>query len=141
MADDATELIALQDVLGASKWSRALFTTDSLSLGFFEAYLLPRLEAVGCSDITILVDSEFYLESLSERQARWTGKAYRLLPIGRPGNHIFHPKLTYLWANEGDVVAIGSGNLTYAGHGGNLECLECISSKEEGAVFAEVGDF
>lgn len=128
----------LEDVLSIARWRSALFTTFSLSLGFFEAYILPKLEAAGCADVTVLVDKNFYLSSLSERQAESVGKHYRLLPISCAGQGVFHPKLAYLAGPQFDLLAVGSGNLTYAGHGANLECLDFALSSRERAVFGEV---
>jgi hypothetical protein len=35
-------------------WRKVLFTTNTLSLSFFEAFILPSLERVGCADVLIL---------------------------------------------------------------------------------------
>jgi len=127
----------LLEILESERWSKALFTTYSLSLSFFEAFILPRLEAVGCGEISILVDESFYLESLSERQASYLGKSYRLHPISCCKRGIFHPKVTYLMGDETDLIAVGSGNLTYAGHGGSLECIDFARSQRNPQVFLD----
>jgi hypothetical protein len=57
------------ELCACSSWQRALFTTYTLSLSLFEAYMLPSLARVGCGDILILVDEDFYLDSLIGRQA------------------------------------------------------------------------
>jgi len=132
---------SIRDVLTASRWSRALFTTYSLSVAFFEGFLLPKLEDVGCGEIYVLVDERFYLQSLSERQSYSVGKSYRLYPVRYSGSGIFHPKVTYLWGDEYDLLGVGSGNLTYAGHGSNLECLDFASSQREPGVFIDFADF
>src|SRR6267143_650482 len=132
---------SVRDVLTPSRWSRALFTTYSLSVAFFEGFLLPKLEDVGCGEIYVLVDERFYLQSLSERQSYSVGKSYRLYPIAYSGAGIFHPKLTYLWGDEYDLLGVSSGNLTYAGHGTNLECLDFASSQREPGVFIDFADF
>ena len=131
----------LEDVLNLASWRSALFTTFSLSLGFFEAFILPKLEAVGCADVTVLVDKNFYLSSLSERQAESVGKHYRLLPVSCSGQGVFHPKLAYLTGAQFDLLSVGSGNMTYAGHGANLECIDFASSAREPAVFGEFAGF
>src|SRR5262249_10985950 len=129
------------DVLRMGRWSRALFTSYSLSLGFFESFVLRPLEDGGCPDVNILVDQNFYRESLSERQAAQVGKYYRIFPISCEGKGIFHPKIAYLCGDEGDLLAVGSGNLTYAGHGANLECVDFAFSPYERRVFADCSGF
>lgn len=118
-----------------------MFTTYSLSLSFFEAFLLPRLEAVGCSDIAILVDEAHYAASLSERQASMPGKGYRLLPISCKSPGVFHSKVSYLWGEDFDLIAVSSGNLTYAGHGANFECLDFALGTREQGIFVDFADF
>lgn len=142
MARDQEELTAsLIQLAGHAPWRRALFTTYTLSLSFFEAYLLPRLEDVGCSDILILVDESHYLESLGERQSYGAGRAYRVVPVKMNSGGVFHPKVAYFWGEQEDICAIGSGNLTYAGQGGNLECLEILTATRDKAAFADVSSF
>lgn len=131
----------VRETLTVARWSRAIFSTYSISLSFFEAFLLPMLEDVGCGDISILVDEAFYLRSLSERQAVLLGKSYRLYPVSLRGTGIFHPKLTYLCGPEFDLLAVGSGNLTYAGHGANLECVDFALSTREPALFFDFAEF
>ena len=135
------EIDGLISLVRANEWRRALFTTYTLSLAFFEAHLLPLLEAVGCSDISILVDEHFHTESLSERRARSVGRAYRLIPVAMPSGGIFHPKVAYLWGRTSDVLAVGSGNLTYAGQGHNLECIDFVASDKEPGSFRDIADF
>jgi hypothetical protein len=52
-----------------------------------------------------------------------------------------HPKVAYLWGNTSDVFAIGSGNLTYAGQGYNLECIDFVSTDRDPGSFREVAEF
>lgn len=131
----------LEDVLVGRNWKSALFTTFSISLSFFEAYVLPKLEDAGCSDISILVDSRFYKQSLSERQAVHIGKSYQLYPIECAGQGVFHPKVSYLSSEDYDVIAVSSGNLTHAGHGLNLECIDFVVSDRDVLAFRQFGDF
>lgn len=140
MADDKNEPQAANplDVIDAGRWRRAVFTTFTLSLGFFEAYVLPRLHRAGCDDITILVDEAFYIASLAESGARHIGTAYRVHPVAiRDG--VFHAKLMYLWHEHGDdVFMVGSGNVTWSGFGHNLECLEVLEGGRDSAAFADL---
>ena len=132
---------SLIDLCGLRPWRRALFTTFSLNITFFETFILRKLEDVGCVDILILVDHSFYLESLSERQASGAGREYRIAPVQMLTRGVFHPKLTYLWGADNDACAVGSGNLTYAGQGANLECLDVLLSEREPEAFGQVSDF
>ena len=142
MAGDQEELTAsLVHLASYAPWRKALFTTYTLSLSFFEAYLLTRLEDIGCSDILILVDESHYLESLGERQSYGAGRAYRLVPVKMNNGGVFHPKVAYFWGEHEDICAIGSGNLTYAGQGGNLECLEILATSRDQAAFVDVSSF
>src|SRR5205823_1915 len=56
---------------------------------------------------------------------------------------IFHPKLVHLRAAEGhaDLLLVGSGNLTYSGHGGNIEVLEALRPDFHAQAFNQAADF
>jgi hypothetical protein len=132
------------DVIGCGeRWQRALFTTYALSLAFFESYLLPRLRAAQCEHVTILTDVDGYRSSLMERRSQSVGQEYAIVPVqARPRHHgIFHPKLTYLWGEARDVLLVGSGNLTFGGHGRNLEVLEVLTSDRDPQAFRDFADF
>jgi len=135
------EIASLIQLCGQSPWRKALFTTYTLSLSFFEAYILTVFERMGCGDVLILVDQSFYLESLAERQSKSAGRDYRIVPVCMRTGGAFHPKFTYLWGDHEDFCAIGSGNLTYTGQGSNLECLDVLSSKSDPGSFLDIADF
>ena len=141
MTTKEQELSSLIQLCDLRPWRRALFTTYTLSVSFFEAYVLSALTKVGCSDIIIFVDHSFYLESLAERQSKSAGRDYRIVPVRMRTNGVFHPKVTYLSSDSEDFVAVGSGNLTYAGQGVNLECLDVLSSAANPSVFLDIADF
>ena len=42
---------------------------------------------------------------------------------------------------DGDLLLVGSGNLTFGGHGRNIEVLEVFRSREHPSVFGEFADF
>lgn len=137
---DAT--LSLFDLIESRRWRRALFTSFTLSLTYLESYLLPRLRAQGCGSIDIFVDALGYRDSLIEQRSRHAGRDYSVHPVVvRTG--IFHPKLVYLWPEDedGDMLLVGSGNLTYAGHGGNLEVFEVLRPEMHASAFAQAGDF
>ena len=133
---------SILDLLETRRWKRAVFTSFTLSLTYFESYMLPRLRARGCASIDIYVDALGYRDSLMEQRSRHAGRDYSLHPVVvRSG--IFHPKLIHLWAEEGegDLLLVGSGNLTYAGHGGNLEVFEALRPEAHATAFSQAAEF
>ncbi len=136
--DDAISSIA--DILQLREWKRALFTTYTLSLSYFESEILPSLLRAGCSDIWLIADAEGYRSSLLERRSMRVGHEYRLVPAALP-NGVFHAKSIYLSSDEGDLLLVGSGNVTFAGHGRNLEIFEALIPETHGAAFADFADY
>lgn len=133
--------LSQSNLIEKGRWERVLFTTYSLSLTYFEAYLLPKFWQAGCQQITILADTEGYRASMMEAQARHVGRGYALIPVANTRG-IFHPKLTYLWSSDGgDLLLVGSGNLTYQGHGRNLEVLDALCAGTDGQAFQEFAAF
>src|SRR5262245_55478464 len=131
---------SLLQVLDGQRWQKALFTTYTLSLTFFESIILRALRAAECDDTWVIVDADGYRSSLMERGAGGVGYEYRLIPIGlRRG--VFHPKCCYLVGEDGDLLLIGSGNLTFGGFGRNLEVLDCLSSTVHRQCFATFAEF
>ncbi len=129
------------DLITSRRWEHALFTTYSLSLSFFEAHLLRTgLKMNGCGDIWVVADADGYSDSLAEKQATSVGQDYHLVPVALPEG-VFHPKCTYLAGPDGDVLVVGSGNLTFGGYGRNVEVFEAFSSKEDPVIFAEFAQF
>ena len=121
-------------------WDRAYFTTYALSLTFFESYLLPSLRKAGCERVTVFVDVDGYRASLMELKSRSVGQEYSLIPI-RSTTGIFHPKITYLWGEKEDLLLVGSGNLTFGGHGKNIEVLEALNPEDDSEAFRDFSDF
>lgn len=130
------------EIIGSGRWRRAVFTSFTLSLTYFECYILPRLRAQGCSAIDIYVDVMGYRDSLVEQRSRHAGRDYTVHPV-QVKSGIFHPKLIYLWPEEGDndVLLVGSGNLTYAGHGGSLEVFEVLRPVLHARAYAQAAAF
>lgn len=133
---------SIVEIIGSGRWRRAVFTSFTLSLTYFECYILPRLRAQGCSTIDIYVDVLGYRDSLVEQRSRHAGRDYTVHPV-RVRSGIFHPKLIYLWPEEsdGDVLMVGSGNLTYAGHGGSLEVFEVLRPALHAKAYAQAAAF
>jgi hypothetical protein len=129
-----------EQVIASRRWEQALFTTYSLSLTFFESILLRSLRVSGCRDIWIITDAEGYRSSLMERRSSRVGQEYRLLPVGLPAG-VFHPKCCYLAGQDGDLLLVGSGNLTFGGYGRNLEVLEILEPASAAAAFEDFARF
>lgn len=128
-------------VIGSGQWKSALFTTYTLSLTYVESHVLPALHRSGCETLTILADTSGYRDSLVEQRSRGVGRDYSVIPV-RSTSGIFHPKLVYLEAKDGDdLLLVGSGNLTYPGHGGNIEVLEVIRASTAARAFIQCAEF
>jgi hypothetical protein len=128
------------DVVRAGRWTRALFGTFALSLGFFEAAPLRALRRVGANDIRIIADISGVAASIGEAGAREVGRTYSLDAVAVPAG-CFHPKFVLLDGEEGPRLIIGSGNLTFGGWGRNLELCEVLSPASAPAAFADMAEF
>jgi len=123
---------------------RALFTTYTFSVSWFETFALPALMRSGCEEVELLVDCRRAIDSTQEAASQYAGTAYRVIPVPMSGRGIFHPKVAYFQGSEiqhGDVLVVGSGNLTHAGQGKNLEIFDSVRSEQHPLVFTEFADF
>jgi len=128
------------DAVRAGRWTRALFGTFALSLGFFEAAPLRALRRVGASDIRILADVSGVAASLGEAGAREVGRNYAIDAVAVPGG-CFHPKFALLDGDSGPRLLVGSGNLTFGGWGRNLELCEMLAPASHPAALTDMADF
>ncbi len=132
----------LISVIKMARPRRALFTTFTFSLSWFEALVLPALRQCNCEQIDVLVDARQACKSTDEAASLYAGSAYRVIPVYMEKTTVFHPKLAYLEGWEDlDHLVVASANLTMSGHGRNLEVIDALSSDTEPAVFGEFGDF
>jgi hypothetical protein len=131
---------SLIDILTEQQWKHALFTTYALSLTFFESYVLRHLHKQGCREIYLITDADGYQMSLSERRSNRVGQEYRLIPVALPKG-VFHSKCVYLSSSNCDILAVGSGNMTFGGFGRNLEVFEIFNSQENSQVFLDFAEF
>ncbi len=82
--------VNIVDLLGKCPAEGALFTTFTLSLAWFEVYLLRQLERNGVRRVAILADPTGIQSSLREGLVSGPGIHYALEPVRqRPG--FFHP--------------------------------------------------
>lgn len=123
---------------------RALLTSYTLSVSWFETFALPALRRYGCEQVDLLVDYRKANESTQEAASQYAGSAYRIIPVFMPTGGIFHPKIAYFEGTRGDstdTLVIGSGNLTHAGQGKNLEIFDAVDHDQHPHVFGEFANF
>ncbi|HUO44891.1 MAG TPA: hypothetical protein VMT94_08295 [Burkholderiales bacterium] len=135
MAENLVRLIA------QAKPKTILLTSFTFGLSYFEAAILPTLLRHGCSNVSVLVDYGQYQASLGELHSNFAGRSYRICPVRAPGGGIFHPKLAYFDCEGSDILMVASGNLTFTGQGGHLECLDAVRSDDAPEIFEEASSF
>jgi hypothetical protein len=128
------------DLISASPWRRAAFTTYSLSLSFFEAVVLDALVRGGGRQALILSDVAGVQAALMEQGARRAGRDYIVEPIKVNGG-VFHAKISALISDDGCHLLIGSGNLTFGGWGGNFEVCEQIHPSFAADAISDASEF
>ncbi|WP_124453731.1 hypothetical protein [Burkholderia sp. Bp8992] len=131
----------LTDLLKAVKPERALLTTFTLSLSWFEAFCLPILRVEGCEQIDLFVDSREACKLGAETTSAYAGTAFRIVSVHMNKAGFFHPKIAYLQGADDDTLVVGSGNLTQPGQGGNLEVIDAVNASQHPQVFEEFADF
>ncbi len=130
----------IAEYLTASQWKHALFTTYALSLSYFESEILRPLLQHGCNDIWLVCDAQGYRSSLLERRSMRVGQEYRIVPVGLPDG-VFHPKCIHLCSDDEQLLLVGSGNVTFGGHGRNAEVFEALVPNEHATAFSDFSDF
>ncbi|WP_152608057.1 hypothetical protein [Burkholderia sp. A9] len=141
---EQTRLLAILDEV---RPKRALLTTFTFSPGWFESFCYPVLRLGGCEKIDVMVDSRHACRSTDESSSHYAGNSYRVVPVYMKSGGFFHPKVAYLERSaddvdgKGDVLVVGSGNLTFAGQGSNLEVLDAVNSNEHPLVFQQISEF
>jgi hypothetical protein len=91
---------------------------------FFERIALRDLWSGGTGDVLVLADAR-QIEAAKERregQMYHLGRRYQLVPAQVSGS--FHPKIILRLGQDGGLIWLASGNLTFGGWGGNRE-LDC----------------
>ncbi len=124
MSADPTR-IDLVALLGSFPVKGAIFTTYTLSLTWFETYLLRQLERQGASRVAVIADADGVEMSLREGLARGVGIRYALEAVRLPRG-VMHAKVAVVWGEEALLVAVGSGNLTLPGMQRNLEVWDVL---------------
>jgi len=129
------------DLISAAPWKRAAFTTYALSLSFFEAALLDALLRGGGRNALILADPEGVRAGLSEEGARRVGRDYEIEAVACADHGVFHAKVSALFGEDDAHLLVGSGNLTFAGWGGNLELVEHLHPSFAADAFDDAAEF
>lgn len=113
----------LTELLGTStrRYRQVVMTTYVFNPVAFEALLLPHLRRIGITNVVVFVDREQWQRSLENGLTGTlrTSQDYTIIPI--KGSPSFHPKMLLAVGEHHGVLAIGSGNLTAGGMGGNAE--------------------
>ncbi len=134
--------VKLVSLIARARPRRALFTTFTFSISWFETIIVPALRGCKCEQIDVLVDARYARRSTDEASGLYVGSAYRIIPVYMAKTTVFHPKLVYLeGADDVDQLVVSSANLTLSGHGKNFEVLDAISSTTEPGVLTEFADF
>jgi len=128
------------DLLGADsrKYHSAILTSFSFDFSFFETRAMRSLKGAGIRNILVLIDEQ----SLAELIENPSGMEFRrnvgygIYPVDAPG--VFHPKILFCSGKKEGFLAIGSGNLTAAGHGSNDELWSVFHFKGTDSINAPI---
>lgn len=127
--------ICTENILGllgadSRKYHSCILTSFTFDFSFFEMQAMRALKGAGIRNVLVLLD-EGVMDELTANPTgleftRNTG--YGLYPIKAKG--VFHSKLILCAGKKEGFLAIGSGNLTAAGHGSNDELWSVFHIKE-----------
>jgi HKD family nuclease len=98
-----------------------LALTYSVDLAWFERTLLPALRGAGARHIAVLADADELSKCLVAKYQFISAAGLEYLVIPMRGRGAFHPKAYIAAGSKHTRVFVGSGNLTTAGFGRNLE--------------------
>lgn len=115
----------LEAIEGA--FEHAIFTTYSISLSFFEQWVMPLLAHVGVRNVLIFADASQLGEALLDSGAQRVGTAYQVAPVSL-GPGAFHPKVMLLASSDHQRLVVSSANLTVSGQLRNLEIAAVLDS-------------
>src|SRR5213080_3424417 len=104
----------------------AILSTYDFEPTFFETRLLRSKALRNARRVLVFVDSNQLQRRLTEgKPPRYMNERYLVVPV-RPPRGVFHPKLSLLLNETGATLLCGSGNLTQAGAGYNIELVNCL---------------
>jgi hypothetical protein len=131
----------LIDLLKEVRPKRAVFTTFTLNVPFFDATIFPAVSAGDGCEVSVLVDARQFGIAAQGAFSRDAGMQYTIAPIRAPGHGIFHPKLAFIETADDQILTVGSGNLTPAGWCTQLESWDVCRRSEHPHLFAELSAF
>lgn len=105
--------------------SEAYILTFSIDLHYYESFLLPLIQRLGCRKNVVIADGNKIHDGLKSHPSYLNkiGREYLLIPIH--SNFAFHPKIYLFKKRAKDSTSllcfVGSGNLTYPGLNTNQE--------------------
>ncbi len=120
---------------------RALFTTFTFNLPFFDAAVLPAVSRGDGCEVSVLVDARQLAGSTTGAFSRDAGIRYALAAVQAPGGGFFHPKIAFLENDDDQYLCVGSGNLTISGLCRQLEAWDITRCSEAPSVLNELASF
>ncbi|MBW8470646.1 MAG: hypothetical protein K0M67_20445 [Thiobacillus sp.] len=120
---------------------RALFTTFTFNLPFFDAAVLPAASRGDGCEVSVLVDARQLAGSTTGAFSRDAGIRYALAAVQAPGGGFFHPKIAFLETDDDQYLCVGSGNLTVSGLSRQLESWDITRCSEAPGVLNELASF
>ncbi|MBI3346959.1 MAG: hypothetical protein HY020_07075 [Burkholderiales bacterium] len=120
---------------------RALFTTFTFNLPFFDAAVLPAASRGDGCEVSVLVDARQLARSITGTFSRAAGIRYALAGVQAPGGGFFHPKIAFLETDDDQFLCVGSGNLTVSGLSRQLESWDITRCSEAPGVLNELAAF
>jgi len=128
------------DLLGTDsrKYHSAILTSFSFDFSFFETRAMRALKGAGVRNILVLIDEQTLIELMEKPSGMEFRRnyGYGIYPVDAPG--VFHPKILFCSGVIEGFLAIGSGNLTAAGHGSNDELWSVFHFKSADSANAHI---
>ena len=130
----------------SKRYHSCVATTFTFDFSFFEHRAVPALKAAGIRNILVLLDDGMLAQAMEDSMGlEFTRNAnYSFFPMASTG--VFHPKMIFCTGKKECFLAVGSGNLTSAGHGGNDELwsvfhYEKSSEKSTSYIIKQAWDY
>ncbi len=128
--------IIKENILGmlgedSRRYHSCIATTFTFDFTFFEIQAMRLLKAAGIRNTLVLIDEDSFEELMDKPTGFEFRKniGYGVYPF--EARSVFHPKLIFCAGRNEGFLAIGSGNLTIAGHGTNDELWSVFHYKGE----------
>lgn len=131
--------LSTASILGSledGRYHSCLLTTYSFDPGFMHQRVVPQMRTCGIRNVLALVDGDMLAEAMEQRidAGQFTHPRYGLWPIVQQ-HGVFHPKVMLCFGAAHGLLAVGSGNLTHGGHGGNDELWSILRYTPEDARY------